>query len=65
VITKGVRIMNRKIEQGFSSGLDRDRATETPIPVDSGLSDDQRRRVKSEVDITGKCCEGGSEGWTG
>jgi len=36
-----------------------------PILVRSGLSRMQVAKIRDRVDATGKCCEGGSEGWTG
>lgn len=33
--------------------------------VGSGLKRSEIETLRKKVDVTGKCCEGGSEGWMG
>ena len=53
--------MREKINEVLKGQLNHQK----PLLVRSGLSQRERELLRDRVDSMGKCCEGGSEGWTG
>ena len=65
MLGKGVNIMNKIKVEHDPTKEPKNENIRAPIPVRGGLSRSEIKEVKTRIDATGKCCEGGSEGWTG
>lgn len=58
MIKETEKVLNRPVKQDFVLGT-------TVTLVESGLDQTNLKKMYKKLKNEGKCCEGGSEGWSG